>query len=86
MGWTMNALTHKIGLELDLTSPEARHPDYKNGIETMILTKEGIIYAEFSKEHPDVIVVEYAPSITTPDAIYKKVKRLNGDIKRKVFL
>ena len=82
----MNVLTHKFGLELDLTSPEARHSDYKNGIEAMILTKEGIIYAEFSKEHPDVIVVEYDPSITTPDAIYKKVKRLNGDIKRKVFL
>jgi hypothetical protein len=82
----MNALTHKIGLELDLTSPETRHPDYKNGIEAMVLTKEGIIYAEFSKEHPDVIVVEYDPSITTPDAICKKVKRLNGGIKRKVFL
>jgi hypothetical protein len=82
----MNALTHKIGLELDLVSPEARHPDHKNELEAKVLRKEGVIYAEFSKEHPDVIVVEYDPSITTPDDIYKKVKRLNGYIKRKVFL
>ena len=82
----MNALTHKIGLELDLASPEARHSDHKNGIEAKILRNKGITYAEFSKEHPDVIVVEYDPSITTPDDIYKKVKRLNGYIKRKVFL
>jgi hypothetical protein len=82
----MNALTHKFGLELDLESPEARHLDQKNGLEKKILRKEGIIYAEFSKEHPDIIVVEYDPTVTTPDAIYKKIKRLNGDIKRKVFL
>jgi hypothetical protein len=82
----MNALTHKFGLELDLESPEARHPDQKTGLEKKILRKEGIIYAEFSKEHPDIIVVEYDPTVTTPDAIYKKIKRLNGDIKRKVFL
>jgi hypothetical protein len=82
----MNALTHKFGLELDLESPEARQPDQKNGLEKKILRKEGIIYAEFSKEHPDIIVVEYDPTVTTPDAIYKKVKHLNGDIKRKVFL
>jgi predicted glycosyltransferase len=82
----MNALTHRFGLELDLTSPEARHPDHKNGIEAKIRRKEGIIYAEFSKEHPDVIIVEYDPATTTSDAIYKKVKHLNGGIKRKVFL
>ena len=82
----MNALTHKLGLELDLASPEARHPDRKNGLEAKILRKEGIIFAEFSKERPDIVVVEYDPSITTPDAIYKKVKLLNGGIKRKVFL
>lgn len=82
----MSALIHKFGLELDLTSPEARHPDHKNTIEAKILRKEGIIYVEFSKEHPDIVVVEYDPSITTTDAIYKKVKCLNGDIKRKVFL
>ena len=82
----MNALTHRFGLELDLTSPEARHPDHKNGIEAKIRRKEGIIYAEFSKEHPDVIIVEYDPATITPDAIYKKVKHLNGGIKRKVFL
>jgi predicted glycosyltransferase len=82
----MNALTHRFGLELDLTSPEAQHPDHKNGIEAKIRRKEGIIYAEFSKEHPDVIIVEYDPATTTPDAIYKKVKHLNGGIKRKVFL
>jgi hypothetical protein len=82
----MNALTHKFGLELDLASPDARRPELKNGLETKILRKEGIIYAEFSKDRPDIIVVEYDPTITTPDAIYKKTKRLNGDIKRKVFL
>ena len=82
----MNALIHKFGLELDQASPEARHPDQKNGLKTKILGKEGILYAEFSKQHPDIIVVEYDPTITTPDAIYKKVKHLNGDIKRKVFL
>jgi len=82
----MNALTHKFGLELDLESPETRRPDQKNGLETRILRKEGIIYAEFSKKNPDIIVVEYDPTVTTPDAIYKKVKRLNGDVKRKVFL
>jgi len=82
----MNVLTHKFGLELDLMSPEARHPDHKNGIEAKILKKHGVTYAKFSKEHPDVIVVEYDPSITRPDNIYKKAKRQNGDIKRKVFL
>lgn len=82
----MGGLIHKFGLELDLVSPEDRHPDHKTGIEANILRKEGIIYAEFSKKHPDVIVVEYDPSTTTPNAIYKAVKHLNGDIKRKVFL
>ena len=82
----MNALTHKFGLELDLTSLKAQNPDYKNAIEAKILRKEGIFYAEFSKEHPDIVVIEYDPSITTPDAIYETVKRQNGDIKRKVFL
>ena len=82
----MNALTHKFGLELDLTSLKAQNPDYKNAIEAKILRKEGIFYAEFSREHPDIVVIEYDPSITTPDAIYEMVKRQNGDIKRKVFL
>ena len=82
----MNALTHKFGLELDLTSLEAQKPDFKNAIKAKILRKEGIFYAEFSKEHPDIVVIEYDPSITTPDAIYETVKRQNGDIKRKVFL
>ena len=82
----MSALTHKFGLELDLTSPEARLPDNKNGIEAKIRRKEGVIYAGFSKEHPDIVVVEYDPFITTPDDIYKKAKDLNGGIKRKVFL
>ncbi len=49
----MNALTHKVGLEIDLTSPEAQHPDYKKTIEAKILKKEGIFYAGFSQEHPD---------------------------------
>ena len=82
----MSVLTHKFGLELDLTSPEARHPEHKNGLEAKIRRKEGVIYAEFSKKHPDIVVIEYDPFITTPDAIYKKAKHLNGDIKRKVFL
>ena len=82
----MNALTHKFGLELDLTSLKAQNPDYKNAIEAKILRQEGIFYAEFSREHPDIIVIEYDPSITTPDAIYETIKRQNGDIKRKVFL
>ncbi|NOR40979.1 MAG: hypothetical protein GQ537_07205 [Gammaproteobacteria bacterium] len=82
----MSALTHKFGLELDLTSPEARHPDHKNRIEAKIRRKTGVLYAEFSKEHPDIVVVEYDPSLTTPDNIYKKAKQLDGDIKRKVFL
>ena len=82
----MGGLMHKFGLELDLTSPEARHPNYKNGLKAKILKKEGIFYAEFSKEHPDIIVVEYDPTITTQDTIYKKVKYLNGNIKRKIIL
>ena len=82
----MSALTHKFGLELDLTSPDARHPDHKNGIEAKIRRKEGVIYAEFSKEHPDIVVIEYDPFVTTPDEIYKKAKDRNGGIKRKVFL
>ena len=82
----VSALTHKFGLEIDLTSPEARHPDHKQAFEAKILRKDGINHVEFSKEHPGIIVVEYDPSITTPDAIYLKVKRLNGNIKRKVFL
>jgi hypothetical protein len=84
--WTMNALTHKFGLEFDLTLLKARTPDHKNGLEAEILRKEGITYAAFSKEHPAIVVVEYDPTITTPDAIYKKVNCLNGGIKRKVFL
>ena len=82
----MNVLTHKFGLELDLTPPESRHPDHKNGIEAKIRRKDGVIYAEFSKEHPEIVVVEYDPFITTPDDIYRKAKHLNGDIKRIVFL
>ncbi|MEN8206314.1 MAG: hypothetical protein ABFS24_09900 [Pseudomonadota bacterium] len=82
----MSALTHKFGLELDLTSPEARHPDHKNGIEARLRRKNGVIYAEFSKEYPDIVIIEFDPLITTPDEIYKKIRRLNGEIKRKVFL
>ena len=82
----MNALTHKFGLELDLTSPEASHPDHKKGVEAEMRRKDGVVYVEFSKEHPDIVVIEYDPSITTPDAIYKNARHLNGEIKRKVFL
>jgi hypothetical protein len=82
----MGGLIHKFGLELDLTSSEARHPNHKNGLEAKILKKEGIFYAEFSKEHSDIIVVEYDPSITTPGTIYESIKHENGDIKRKIFL
>ena len=82
----MNGLTHKIGLELDLTSPEFRLPDLKNRIDVKLRRRHGIIYAEFSKEHPDIVVVEYDPLVTTPDDIYKKIRRLNGEVKRKVFL
>ena len=82
----MIVLIHKFGLELDLTSPEARHPDHKSGIEAKMRRNAGVIYAEFSKQHPDIVIVEYDPSITTPDDIYKKAKHLNGDFKRKVFL
>jgi len=82
----MNALTHRLGLEFDLASPEDRHADRKHGIEAKILRKTGIIYAEFSKEHPDIFVVEYDPIITTPDDIFKKAKHMIGGIKRKVFL
>ena len=82
----MSALTHKFGLELDLTSSEAQHPDHKNGLETKLRRKNGVIYAEFSKEHPDIVVIEYDPVMTTPDEIYKKIRRLNGEIKRKVFM
>ena len=82
----MNALTHKLGLELDLASAEASHPDQKNELEGKILGEEGITYAMFSKEHPNIIVVEYDPFITTPDDIYKNVKCVNGYIKRVVFL
>ena len=82
----MSALTHKFGLELDLTSPEAQHPDHKNGLESKLRRKIGVIYAEFSKEHPDIVVIEFDPLITTPDEVYKKIRRLNGEIKRKVFM
>jgi DNA-directed RNA polymerase subunit L len=73
----MSALTHKFGLELDLTSLEASQPDHKSGIAEKLRRKNGVIYAEFSKEHP---------LVTTPDEIYKKIRRLNGEIKRKVFM
>lgn len=82
----MNALTHKFGLELDLTTQELQHPDHRNGIETRISKKDGVVYAEFSKEHPDIVVIEYDPFITSPDEIYEKVRQLNHGIKRKVFL
>ena len=86
LGEEMSALTHKFGLELDLTSPEAQHPDHKNGLESKLRRKIGVIYAEFSKEHPDIVVIEFDPLITTPDEVYKKIRRLNGEIKRKVFM
>jgi hypothetical protein len=82
----MSALTHKFGLELDLTSPEARQPDHKSGIAAKLRRKNGVIYAEFSKEHPDIVVIEFDPLVTTPDEIYKKIRRLNGEIKRKIFM
>jgi hypothetical protein len=82
----VSALTHKFGLEIDLTSPEARHPDHQNAFEAKILKEDGINHVEYSKEHPGIIAVEYDPSVTTPDAIYLKVNRLDGNIKRKVFL
>jgi hypothetical protein len=82
----MGVLIHKFGLEFGLTSPEAEHSDYKNTIEAKIRKKAGIVYAEFSKGHPVIVAVEYDPSITTPDAIYKKTKRQYCGIKRKVFL
>ena len=82
----MSALTHKFGLELDLTSAETRNPDHKSGIAAKLHRKNGVIYAEFSKEHPDIVVIEFDPVITTPDEIYNKIRRLNGEIKRKVFM
>ena len=82
----MSVLTHKFGLVLDMTSHEALHPDNKSGIEAKLRRKNGVIYAEFSREKPDVVVIEFDPLITTPDEIYKKVTRLNGKIKNKVFL
>ena len=82
----MSALTHKFGLELDLTSLEAQRADHKKRIEAAIRRNNGISFAEFSLQHPDIVVVEYDPCITTPNDIYKKVKRLNGAIKKKVFL
>lgn len=82
----MSALTHKFGLEIDLTTPEAQRADHKHMIEAAIRRNNGISYAEFSLEHPDIVVVEYDPCITTPNGIYRKVKRLNGAIKNKVFL
>ena len=82
----MSALTDTFGLELDLTAAEAQHPDHKNGIEEKLRRKNGVIYAEFSKEHPDIVVIEFDPLVTTPDEIYKKIRRLNGEIKRKVFM
>ena len=82
----MTVLTHKFGLELDLASAETRHPDHKNGIAAKIRRKVGVIFAEFSQQHPDIVVVEYDPSITTPNDICKSAKHLNGDFKRKIFL
>lgn len=82
----MSALTHKFGLELDLTSPEAQRADYKIRIEAAIRRKNGISHAGFSLEYPGIVVVEYDPCITTPNDIYKNVQRLSGTIKNKVFL
>ena len=82
----MNALMHRLGLEFDLASPEDRHADRKRGIEAKILRKAGIIYAEFSKENPDIVIVEYDPFVTTPGDIYVNAKRMIGGIKRKVIL
>lgn len=82
----MCALTHRFGLELDLTSPESRHPAQKSRIEAIIRRKAGVIHAAFSKGHPDIIVVEYNPFIIKPDEISNRLKRLSGAVKRKVFL
>jgi len=85
-GMGMNALTHRFGLELDFTLPESGHPDHRNELETKISRNKGIVFAEFSKEHPNIIVIDYDPTVTSPDEILKKAKLLNLDIKRKVFL
>jgi len=82
----MSVLTHKFGIELELVSPEAQQAEHKYGIEAKILRKDGVIYAEFSKEYPDMVVIEYDPAITTPDKIYKKIRRLDGQVRRKIFL
>jgi len=68
----MSASAHKFGLELDLTSPEVRHPDHKNGIEAKLRRKNGVIYAEFSKEHPEIVVIEFDPLLTTPTQSTKR--------------
>lgn len=82
----MSALIHKLGLELDLTSAKAPLPDHKDRIEAKMQGNDGIIHAGFSRDHPDVVVIEYDPCITSPDEICSKVKRLNGSINKKVFL
>ena len=82
----MNALIHKFGLELDLTSNAVRNPDHKDRIEAGIRRKKGVTYAGFSRERPHIVVVEYKPAITTPEEIEKTARRLCEGIKGRIFL
>jgi len=82
----MNALMHKFGLQLELSTPDGSLERHKEGLASKIRRNCGVIFAEFSKQHPDIVVIEYDPFLTSPDEILHAVRCLNGDVKRKVFL
>lgn len=80
----MSVFTHMIGLELERLV--SKSDDYRKKVERKIGELKGVMHAEFSKCRPDVVVIEYDPYMTTPYQIYQKAKKLNGEVRRKIFL
>ena len=78
----MNTMTHMIGLKLQIFNPA----DYCDEFMQKICGLNGVTHAKFSKEYPDVVVIEYDPYLTNSNQIYQSVEKLNGKIRAKVFL
>lgn len=86
----MNALTHRIGLILDLQ--QQVNDVHRQKIEQRLSSRKGIRSARFSRNSPDLVVIEYDPDITRPADIARKAHCLNRrlnlgiTIKKQIFL
>lgn len=78
----MHTMTHKVGLRLQISDPADERDQLKN----RICRLKGVIHAEFSKEYPDIVVIEYNPSVTNTNLIYQNVEKIAARIQGKVFL